>query len=102
MLTPSSSSNSRTTRQSNGDGIISVTTNETDVVIEDLDPNVEYSLTVAVETIAGKATTEISQFTIYTDSICVSLTLTICHSLNATYLVPVLLIAWQFGRCTSP
>ena len=65
MLTPSSSSNSCTTRQSNDDGIISVTTNKTDVAIEDLDPNEEYSLAVAVETSAGKATTETSQFTTY-------------------------------------
>ena len=59
-LTPLSSSSSRTTRSSSGDGIISVTTNETDVLIEDLDPNVEYSLTVAVETSAGKVTTKTS------------------------------------------
>ena len=56
-LIPLSLVGSRTTRQS-GDGIISVTTNETDVVIEDLDPDVEYSLTVAVETSAGINTTE--------------------------------------------
>ena len=51
-------SSSRATRQSNDDGIVSVTTNETDVVIEDVDPNEEYSLTVAVGTSAGDITTE--------------------------------------------
>ena len=54
-LTSSSLVNSRTIRQSNGDR---VTTNETDVIIEDLDPNVEYSLTVAVETSAGRVISE--------------------------------------------
>ena len=45
---------------SNNDGIISVTTNETDVVIEDLDPNVGYSLTLVVETSSGNVATEAS------------------------------------------
>ena len=54
-LTPISSVSSRTTRQSNGDGVI---TNETDVVIENLDPDAEYSLTVAVETSAGRVISE--------------------------------------------
>ena len=50
----------RTTRQSNDNEIILVTTNETNVVIGDLDPDVEYSLTVAVETSTGKIATEAS------------------------------------------
>ena len=49
-----------TLTRSNGDGIISVTTNETDVVIEDLDPNVEYSLTVVVGTSSGNISTNTS------------------------------------------
>ena len=57
-LTPLSLVGGRVTRQSNDDGIISVTTNETDVVIEDLDPNVEYSLTVVVGTNSGNNATE--------------------------------------------
>ena len=59
-LTPLSLVGSRATRQSNNDGIISVTTNETDVVIEDLDPNIEYSLTLLVETSSGNVATEAS------------------------------------------
>ena len=51
---------SRTTRQSNDDGIISVTTDETDVVIEGLDPNVEYSLTIVVGTSSGNIATKAS------------------------------------------
>ena len=57
-LRPLSLVGSRTARQSDNNGTISVTTNETDVVIEDLDPDVEYSLIVAVETSAGKAATK--------------------------------------------
>ena len=59
-LTPLSLVGSRATRQSNDDGIISVTTNETDVVIENLDPNEEYSLTVVVGTSSGNIATETS------------------------------------------
>ena len=55
-LTPLSLVGSRATRQSNDDGI--VTTNETDVVIDDIDPNEEYYLTITVQTNAGKVTTD--------------------------------------------
>ena len=44
------------------DGVITVTTNETSVVIDDLDPNVRYSLTVAVGTTGGQAFTMGSMF----------------------------------------
>ena len=44
------------------DGVITVTTNETSVVIDDLDPNVQYSLTVAVGTTGGQAFTIGSMF----------------------------------------
>ena len=44
-------------RQSNSDGVIVVTTNETNVTIEGVDPDVEYSLTVAVGTTAGNSVT---------------------------------------------
>ena len=54
-LTPFSLVSNRATRQSNDEGIISVKTNETDVVIENLDPNVEYSLAVVVGTSSGEA-----------------------------------------------
>ena len=57
-LIPVSLVGSRTIRQSNDDEIISVTTNETDIVIEGLDPDVEYSLTVAVGTSSGEIATE--------------------------------------------
>ena len=56
-LTPISLVDSRNIRQSSDDEI-SVTTNETDIVIEGLDPDVEYSLTVAVGTSAGEVYTE--------------------------------------------
>ena len=56
-LAPLSLVDSRATRQSNNDGIISVTTNETDVVIE-YDPNEEYYLTITVQTSAGKVNTD--------------------------------------------
>ena len=52
-----STSDSRVTRQSN-DGVIRVTTNETNVVIGGLDPAVEYDVTVAVRTSAGEAVAE--------------------------------------------
>ena len=55
-LTPSTS-NSRVTRQAN-DGVIRVTTNETNVVIGGLDPAVEYDVTVAVRTSAGETVAE--------------------------------------------
>ena len=44
--------------QSNYDGIVSITTTETVIVIEDLDPKVEYSLIITVETNSGKANSE--------------------------------------------
>ena len=44
-------------RQSSSDGVIVVMTNETNATIEGLDPNVEYSLTVAVGTTSGDSTT---------------------------------------------
>ena len=56
-LIPLSLVDNRPIRQVNDDGIISVTTNKTDIVIEGLDPNVEYSLTVAVGTSSGDITT---------------------------------------------
>ena len=56
-LIPSSLVGSRATRQINDDGIITVTTNETDIVIDGLDPDVEYSLTVAVGTSSGEIST---------------------------------------------
>ena len=59
-LIPFSLIGSHTTKQANNDGIISVTTNETDVVIEGLDPDIEYSLTVAVGTSSGQSATEAS------------------------------------------
>ena len=52
-----SSSDDRVTRQSN-DGVIRVTTNESNLVVGGLDPKVEYDVTVAVGTGAGKMTTE--------------------------------------------
>ena len=55
-LTPLSLVGNRATRQSNDDGI--VTTNETDVVIDDIDPNEEYYLTITVQTSTGKVTTD--------------------------------------------
>ena len=57
-LIPFSLLPNRAIRQANDDGIISVTTNETDIVVEGLDPNVEYSLTVAVGTSSGDITTD--------------------------------------------
>ena len=55
-LVPSSSDN-RVTRQSN-DGVIRVTTNESNIVVGGLDPKVEYGVTVAVGTGAGEMVTE--------------------------------------------
>ena len=52
-----SSSESRVTRQSNN-GVIRVTTNETNVVIGGLDPAVEYDVTVSVRTSAGETVAE--------------------------------------------
>ena len=59
-LTPLPSVDSHlTNRQLNYDnGTISDTTNESDIVVKGLDPNVEYSLTVAVRTSAGQSATE--------------------------------------------
>ena len=45
----------RRKREFNVDGVITVTTNGSHVVIVDFDPNVEYSLTVAVGTSSGQA-----------------------------------------------
>ena len=53
-LIPLSLASGRAVRQSNEDGTISITTNETDIIIEGLDPNVEYSLAVAVGTSSGE------------------------------------------------
>jgi len=55
-LTPSSG-NGRATRQSNN-GVIRVTTNESNIVVGGLDPKVEYGVTVAVGTGAGEMITE--------------------------------------------
>ena len=52
----------RSKRQSNIDGMIIVKTNETNVVIDGLDPDVEYSLTVAVGTSSGEAMTSESMY----------------------------------------
>ena len=52
----------RAKRQSNMDGMIMVKTNKTNVVIDGLDPNVEYSLTIAVETSSGEAITSKSMY----------------------------------------
>ena len=52
-----SSSDNRVTRQSN-DGVIRVTTNESNIIVGGLDPKVEYGVTVAVGTGAGEMTTE--------------------------------------------
>ena len=52
-----SSSDGRATRQSN-DGVIRVTTNESNIVVGGLDPKVEYGVTVAVGTGAGEMITE--------------------------------------------
>ena len=52
-----SSDNDRVTRQSN-DGVLRVTTNESNIVVGGLDPKVEYGVTVAVGTGAGEMITE--------------------------------------------
>ena len=51
-------------RQSTSDGVIIVTTNETNVTIEGLDPNVEYSLTVAVRTTSGNSIAQASMYVV--------------------------------------
>ena len=51
-LIPSSNSAVRTRRQSS-DGIISINTTESSVVVEGLDENIEYNLSLAVATTAG-------------------------------------------------
>ena len=51
-----SSSDDRVTRQSNN-GVIRVTTNESNIVVGGLDPKVEYDVTVSVQTAAGKTIT---------------------------------------------
>ena len=45
---------SRIARQSNDDGITSIVTNKTDVLIKDLDSDVDYFLIVAVGTSSGE------------------------------------------------
>jgi len=52
-----STNDDRVTRQSNN-GVIRVTTNESNIVVGGLDPKVEYGVTVAVGTGAGEMTTE--------------------------------------------
>ena len=52
-LIPLSLVDNRATRQVNDDGIISVITKESDLVIDGLDPDVEYSLIVSVGTNSG-------------------------------------------------
>ena len=52
-----STSDDRVTRQSS-DGVIRVTTNESNIVVGGLDPKVEYDVTVAVGTGAGEMTGE--------------------------------------------
>ena len=56
-LIPLSLADSNGNTQSNYDGIVSNTTTETVIVIEDLDPKIEYSLIITVETSSGKADT---------------------------------------------
>ena len=51
-----STSDDRVTRQSS-DGVIRVTTNESNIVVGGLDPKVEYDVTVAVQTAGGKTIT---------------------------------------------
>ena len=51
-----STSDDRVTRQSS-DGVIRVTTNESNIVVGGLDPKVEYDVTVAVKTGGGKTIT---------------------------------------------
>ena len=57
-LTPLSLTGSNGNTQSNYDGIVSNTTTETVIVIEDLDPKIEYSLIITVETNSGKVDSE--------------------------------------------
>ena len=52
-----STSDDRVARQSS-DGVIRVTTNESNIVVGGLDPKVEYDVTVAVGTGAGEMTSE--------------------------------------------
>ena len=52
-----STSDDRVARQSS-DGVIRVTTNESNIVVGGLDPKMEYDVTVAVETGAGEMTSE--------------------------------------------
>ena len=51
-----STSDDRFTRQSS-DGVIRVTTNESNIVVGGLDPKVEYDVTVAVQTDGGRTIT---------------------------------------------
>ena len=60
-LIPLSLVDNRATGQVNDDGVISVTTNESNIVIDGLDPAVEYSLTVSVGTNSGEISTAQSQ-----------------------------------------
>ena len=52
----------RSKRQTNIDRTIIITTNETNVVIDGLNPDVEYSLTVAVGTSSGEVFTSESMY----------------------------------------
>ena len=57
---------SRRRRQASDDGVIVVKTNQSNVVINGLDPDVHYSLTVTVGTSTGEAVTPESMNYIYT------------------------------------
>lgn len=52
----------RSKRQSGSDGVIMVKTNTTHVLIEGLDPNIEYSLTVTVGTSSGEVMAPASMY----------------------------------------
>lgn len=58
MLIPLPLAGTRVNRQSNDNGIISVTINKTNILIEGVDPDVEYSLTVSVKTRSGEMVTK--------------------------------------------
>ena len=55
----------RTKRQSYIDGTITIKTNKTNVVIKDLDPDMEYSLMLGVETSSGEVKLESMNECIY-------------------------------------
>ena len=62
-LIPLSSVSSNGSAQPNYDEKTSIATTETDIVIEDLDPKIEYSLIITVETSSGKADSEEGTYT---------------------------------------